>query len=151
MYQIRKTEIVRRLVEALDLEPGLLALIMSLVPTLQLTLDVDDLLSDVLWVDKGLNLSGAGGTPLVAFTVPADERWTLLAWIFDAVVVSSSVWLFTPGGAAAVRLYVGTAADYQNSKSIPLEPGWTIRRYTTGDVGDAAVGSSILYRRRKIY
>ena len=150
VVDIKVPEIVNRLKQMLGMQegPALRDLEMPLV--VNLTLDVKDLLADIIYGYKGgVDLSGAGGADLVFHTVPDDERWEVIGWVISLVVGASSCFVMDKEGNQIYHLYTGTAKSDVNQQSFFIEPGWTITRRETNNGADSSESLQITYRRWK--
>ena len=126
--------------------PALRDLEMPLV--VNLSLDVTDLLADVLYAHSGsIDLSAGGGVVTTFFTVPEDERWELIGWSITAVASSSAAQVINRQGEAIHLLFQGTAVSSETERSFMCEPGWTITRTTTGNGSDTSESMAITYKR----
>ena len=151
VVDIKVPEIVNRLKSFLGMQegPALRDLEMPLV--VNLSLDVKDLLADIIYANKsGVDLSGGGGSDLTFHTVPDDERWEIIGWNMSAVAASSSNFVYNKLNQQVYHLYTGTTTSDENQQSFFCEPGWRLTRRETGNGSDSSESMSITYRRWKL-
>lgn len=107
--------------------------------------DADKLLSiPTIASDATMDIQAAAGSFVVAFTVPAGERWTLLAAWREGTSGASSI--MVSDGSLSQRLTIqDTAGQVFNTTRVDLPEGWSIGLETTGNAGDSARDILALY------
>ncbi len=104
-------------------------------------------------VSPNLDLSPASGADVVAFTVPADERW-LLTWLQRGATIANSTVTLTDGASGATGIFLlvfDTAFRIDSSIKIMLSPNSILNMRTTGDAGDTAITMNIATVRETIF
>jgi len=139
--QSQAFEIWRRLITRFRLErPGLEesshpSVGTEIVPVTQ----VDRLLQRPQAFNGTLALNPSAGTYVVAYTVPAGERWNLKHYHRQSSTANSRVLCQIGQTAIEHRLSVLGTGEAQDSVDIELNEGDTIGMTTSGDAGDTAI------------
>lgn len=103
--------------------------------------DADALLTAPLATSDSLDLSASAGAFVLAQTVPAGKRWTLM-WLFRSATVANSRVraVVTPAAIGLGLTLQATSLEIPEFiTGIVFEQGDTIGMETTGNVGDDAV------------
>jgi len=106
--------------------------------TIQPTTNADELLRNPTGDSVNLDLTGSAGGTVVAYVVPAGERWTIKHLFREDTAASSQIYLFT-GGFTIFFTKLGTDLEPADGLNIRLNAEDQIGMTATGNAGDGAI------------
>lgn len=140
MYRIDKPDFFLRLIDKLNLKPAsdedlLRANILD--TTINLVLDISDLLGKIDAKPTSLDLSGSGF--VTGFEVPQGKRWTVWLAFGGETTGSSRISILPKGQGSTYPLTTaGTGEKFWTGK-LTMGEGWKIGMQATGDLNDTAI------------
>lgn len=143
MVQIRKSSILKRINDKLNLDPGIGQGGLWLSPFVVINLDIEPLLAELKSTLGTLDVSG--GATVEWLTVPDGKRWTILQLVKAATASGGNIVLVNPAGTQVMSLFAAAAIMTPFTNHIVITEGWKIKAGPTGNVGDTAIRYESLY------
>jgi len=116
------------------------------------TTDADTLLRQPTWVRNSVDLTGSGSAFVATHTVPAGERWTILAYTRQSTSAATEVDIRPEGQSLSMQIGVyGTSSELVHDLNLVMNPGDAIGLVETGDAGDGSKYIFLYYLSEDAY
>lgn len=150
---LKSTALLDRLQSLLDLQEQTDRPPMALWPGVLPVIAIEGLLREPSLVSTTtLDLSGAFGTYVPAFTVPASKRWKLVNVSLGPEVVSAYPSAYSDGVVVMPLASIGNLAGLVvQPPEIWVLAGWTVGAIATGNVGNTNRTLSVHYLEEDAY